>query len=465
MTSCALPSDSKKTDLLAVDFLSFQLTTGDNPGLPSSVNGTIDGDHIYLNYPDSLIPGFYWIPRFDTDAVSVEIDGQPQYSGAGAVDFSNPVTYTLTSSSGGIKQVTVELVLNGGWQDMGINPAVPAGPGIYNIRNGLLLNVNPYVVFMDSAATLRAFILGVDDGNWAEDYSTAPPAGMVSFDTITWKSSIWSVYETNVGNVESQFSVPSPLPAVPPYTWSGAELLMVTAGTKDLQVFNGSEDRIFAAWIEDPSVTSVPVVWTRDSAGPWVQVGGGITGFHADTMAAVSGGGTELYLVCTFAENPGTLQMFKYRYVEDDWQWTTDAGSLFKEDEQEVFDLFYDTNRQTPVVFTLLPSRDDPGFYELRALYWSKTAALWTNLNSITPLTVSAGSVPSLSVSWYENIPSVAAGSSVLTWKEGRWQTVGSQYTSDTPALQSLTTGILGTFFTAYTTDPLSGELRVRMLQ
>lgn len=49
------------------------------------------------------------IPTFETEAVTVTVNGVIQESGKTEVDFSNPVTYTLTSEYGSQKEYTVNL--------------------------------------------------------------------------------------------------------------------------------------------------------------------------------------------------------------------------------------------------------------------------------------------------------------------------------------------------------------------
>jgi hypothetical protein len=458
LNTCSMPSEPEESAVLAAEFTSFQLTTEDNPSLPASVSGTFDGDKILLKYPDTMIPGFRWIPRFETEAVSVEVDGQPQVSVGAIQDFSTPVNYTLTAASGLTQKIQVELLLQPGWGDMGFNPVQIAGAGVHNIRTGFLMDLNPYVICRDTALNMKAYMLELAAGSWTEHNAGVPPFGVLSFDALSWNGQVWTVYENNAGLVEAQSMVP-------PNNWSGANAVMGTSGTDNLHVFKGSASSLFAAWIEDPAGSKTPMVWKTLDGISWTQVGSGLSSLHADRFAAVSSGGTDLYGVCTFSENPGTLHYFEYDWAADQWNMTLDGGILNKEEGQIVLRMFYDSDKRVPVVFTAVPLDSDSGFYQIRALYWSPTASVWTNLNYVKPITVRAADLVSLSFDWFENRPSIAVGKTVMTWKEGAWKAVGSQYTTDTPVLQSLSTGVLNTSMAAYTTDATVGELIVRYIQ
>jgi len=455
LAGCSQPSEPEKSDPLASEFKSFQITTADNPGLPVSISGNIDRTVVLLEYPNTTIPGFQWIPRFDTDAVSVEIEGKPQYSGVGIVDFSKPVVYTLTSSSGLVQKITVALQMHPGWGDMGANPVLGAGNGVYNIRTGLFMDLNPYVMCRDSSMDLRPFLYNFSSAGWTE-FSVGQPSGVLRFDTVSQSNQVWVVYENSTGNIEGQFMVS-------PNTWSGVKFSIGTAGTTGLHAFKGSGDRFFVSWIEDP-INKRPQVWTWDGAA-WNQIGGDLSTLHADSFAAVSAGGMDLYGVCTFEENPGTLHLYQYDLTGNIWNYFKDGGPLNKEEDQIVLGLFYDTDKKAPVVFTGVPDSKNPSFYMLKALYWDSTAGVWTNLNYIQPLSVSAGDIASLSLAWLENTPSLLIGNKAMTWDEDRWTAVGSDYTADTPVIQSLSRGGLNTYMAAYTTDSAGGELRVRVKQ
>jgi hypothetical protein len=458
LTGCSFTARPEDSDLTAVDFNSFSLDTTDNPGLLYSVEGRMDDAEVLLEYPDTYISGYQWIPRFDTEAVSVEVDGQTQTSAVTSQNFDTPLTYTLTAASGLTRQIRVELLLQPGWRDLVTSPVQAAGSGVYNIRTGFHQELNPFVFCRDSSLTLRAYVLDTVSSTWNE-YNTGAPANVLTFDTLPWSWNTWVMYENTSGSILAQSMVS-------PSSWSSAHIVATgTLGTQDLRLFKKEDDRMFASWIEDAYDTRIPKVWTSIDGSSWSQVGPDLSSFHAENFAAVSAGGMELYGVCTFVENPGVLHYFKFDLDSDSWEMTQDGGNLNKEDSSIILDLFYDTDLEAPVVFTAVPLLSDAGYYQVRALYWSDSAGVWTNLNYIQPLIINAGDLLTLSIDWYENRPIIAAGQSIKTWDNGIWSAIGSDYTSDTPVLQSVSQGVLNTTIAAYTSDMSGGSMIVRYFQ
>lgn len=461
LSACSQPSDPASSSLLGAEFYTFELNMAENAGLLYNATGYQDGNSIILEYPDYSIPGFVWIPRFSTDAVSVEIDGLPQESGISAVNFSSPVTYTLTAASGNLQQFSVELRLQTGWMDMGATPVLPAQfPS--SIRTGFLHNLTPFVLCLDNTSALRAYALDLVDGmTWGEFFGG--PVNVEQFDALHWNHQIWAVTQTIGGLIESQS-------CIPPNAWSGTiPVTAVTGSAAGLHVFEGSENRMFAAWIDDSSGIKRPVVWTFDTAA-WTDVGGSmssspITPFHAESFRAATDGGLSVYAACTFAEAPGLIHLFYYD--ESLGVWTDKAretGSPSGERDRIIIDMFYDSHKQAPVVFTRSKDNTIENTFKITPLYYNELAGVWTNLDYIDAFYINEADYTSLSISWNENSPSAAFGNSVLNWDGEFWKKIGGDNYGSSPSVQSLTKGVLNTYMTALRDDG-TGDLIVRFYQ
>ena len=59
------------------EFTLFEILTSDNPGLTNSITGRLTDTEILLESSDFTAPD-YLIPRYETEAVSVEVEGEEQ---------------------------------------------------------------------------------------------------------------------------------------------------------------------------------------------------------------------------------------------------------------------------------------------------------------------------------------------------------------------------------------------------
>ena len=86
----------------------------DTYAFEKSKNAFLNSDIVFTKKGDSLIANTNnftdtYTPSFTTTAEKVFINDQRQYSGASAIQFSAPVTYTLVSKSGFKKNIVVQL--------------------------------------------------------------------------------------------------------------------------------------------------------------------------------------------------------------------------------------------------------------------------------------------------------------------------------------------------------------------
>jgi hypothetical protein len=465
--SCSHPSYIQSTNLLDVEFESFQLNDADNVGLGYDLTGRLEGNTITLEYPDFSIPGYSWVPRFFTDAISVEIDGVEQSSGISMVDFSKSVSYTLTARSGMVQQFNVELVLQPGWQDMGTALLVWDNMFPSSIRTGYLNNLVPFFVYQDSVNTLHAFALDLLDGTTWNEYFGGPNT-IEAFDSLFWNNQIWTVSQTvgPGGQIQAQFCFApnawSAITPVTPYTGMAAEL----------HSFSSSTNFLFAAWIDDALNAKTPIVWGYNGA-IWQQLGssivdeayGGGLMLHAESFRAVSDNGANVYAASTFEEAAGLIHLFQFNEGSGAWMAVAHESSApYEETDRIIVDMFYDTERQSPVIFTRSKNYNYENIYTVKALYFNDLAGVWTDIDYMDAFYVPEADYTSLSISWYENKPSAVFGKNVLNWDGDQWGNVGqSHYTSDS-SIQSLSKGILDTYYTVLR-DDASGDLVVRYYQ
>ncbi|MDC7233683.1 MAG: hypothetical protein PQJ58_10660 [Spirochaetales bacterium] len=463
--SCSQPSDMDSAGLLDTEFYSFELRMEDNGGLAYDVTGTQSGNRILLKYPDYSVPGYTWIPRFSTDAATVEVDGVAQESGVSVVDFSGPVTYTLTADSGMIQQFEVELSAQPGWQDLGTNPLLAAlFPS--RIDTGFHLDRTPYTVFLENTGLMRAYALNLIDGTTWEEF-IGGPAGMENFDSLYWNGQVQVITQTigPGGNME-WYSL------IPPNTWSGSSLITIYSGTASgFHMFPASSLYMFAAWIDDSADTKMPVVWVYDGAA-WGQAGGYVVNdaypgstLHADSFRAVADNGSTVYAACTFAEAEGLIHLFKISPGESVWSPVFKEESIpFNEESRRIVDMFYDSEKGAPVVVTTGKTDGGDSAYAVKILYYDKLAAAWTNLNYIEPFYIPEADLTSLSLSWLDNKPSAAYGNKVLSWNGEGWEQIGSTHYADRPSVQSLSKGVSDFYMTALRDDG-TGDLIARYFQ
>ncbi|MDR1022092.1 MAG: CotH kinase family protein [Prevotellaceae bacterium] len=91
-------------------FLFFGFKAEDNPlALVDDVAGTVEDSVIKVLIPYVMISGKTLIPSYAVEGDTVLIGDIPQQSGAGSVDFSLPVRYTVRNRLGGEKRYTVQV--------------------------------------------------------------------------------------------------------------------------------------------------------------------------------------------------------------------------------------------------------------------------------------------------------------------------------------------------------------------
>jgi hypothetical protein len=440
------------------EFFSFQILTSDNPGLTSSITGRLTDTDILLETTDTTAPD-YLIPRYDTKAVSVEVDGEEQQNGITAQDFTNTVTYTLTDKVGNVRQYDARLMLGSGWFDLGPAPLQPGATVVNNLKAGVLNNVVPYVVSYEGAGDLKAHFYDSILDIWSE-YNVGQPVVTNDYDAVSWGGALWVVYE-NAG-VNFNFSVP-------PNTWGAAINIPggTAAGTKDLQIAKNTEDRFFAAWIADPSGAKDIQVWKYDGVGNLLTAPDSV--YSYSEMELVAAGGDQLYLACLLEEAPGVIHLFEYDggawsgpYVDGPSSPFRDEGIIFKE-------MFYDSSEQTPVLFAAFP--DASGAYSLRALYWdlAGSSGTWSDFHpsgdGISSISLSAAELDGLSLSWDSNKVTAVIGNKVKYFSEGSWMDKGYSFDSFIPGASAVTVFNEDVAIVAYIDNPLTDALFVKVKQ
>ncbi len=453
---CSLSSDPSDADPLDNEFLSFQILTSDNPGLTTSITGRLTDTEILLETTDTTAPDSL-IPRYDTNAVSVEVDGEEQQNGVTAQDFTNTVSYTLTDRAGNVRQYDARLMLGSGWFDLGTAPLQAVATGVYGLKAGILNEVVPYVVSYEGAGDLKAHFYDSILGTWSE-YNVAQPVVTNDYDAVPWGGALWVVYE-NGANVSADFSLP-------PNTWNGATVITATAGTWDLQVTKSTEDRFFTAWIEDPVGIQDVYVWKYD--GVWSMLPTPDTSFSYSEMELVAAGGDKLYLACLLEEAPGVIHLFEYD--GSTWSMTVDgAGSPFRDEGIILKDMFYDTREQTPVLFAAFPNAS--GGYSLRALYWDldESSGTWSDFHpsgeGISAINLSAAELDGLSLSWDENKVTAVIGNQVKCFSDGSWEDLGTSFDSFTPGASAVAVLSEDMAMVSYIDNPLTDALYVKVKQ
>lgn len=453
---CSFSSDPSDADSLDNEFISFQILSSDNPGLTSSITGRLTDTEVLLETADTAAPD-YLIPRYVTDAVSVEVDGEEQQNGVTAQDFTNTITYILTDKAGNVRRYDARLMLGSGWFDLGTAPLQPAATAVNKLKAGILNGVVPYVVSFEGAGDLKAHFFDSILDTWNE-YNVGQPVVTNDYDVVSWGGSLWVVYE-NGGNVFSASSVP-------PNTWAGLAGFSGTAGTWDLQIAKNSEDRFFAGWIEDPVGARDIHVWRYD--GGWNMLPLPETVYSYGEMELVAAGGENLYIACLVEEAPGVIHLLEYDGA--DWTMTVDGVASPFRDEGIIFkEMFYDSSEQTPVLFAAFPNAS--GGYSLRALYWDLDgiSGTWSDFHptgdGIDAISLSAAELDGLSLSWDNDKVTAVIGNRVKAFTEGSWSDLGNDFDSFTPGASAVTIFNEDVAIVAYIDNPLSDPLFVKVKQ
>ena len=454
---CSLTSGPSDADSLDNEFLSFQILTSDNPGLTTSITGRLTETEILLETTDTTAPD-YLVPRYETGAVSVEVNGDAQENGVSAQDFTNTVTYTLTDKAGNVRQYDARLMLGSGWFDLGATvPLLGAGSVVYDLKSGVMNTIIPYVVCYDGAGDLQTFLFNSINDDW-DPYDVGQPVVTNDYDAIPWNGSLWVVYE-NGGSLFADSSLP-------PDTWNGAAFITATAGTWDLKIVKSSEDRFFAGWIEDPVGIQDVYVWKYD--GAWNMLPLPDTSFSYSEMELVAAGGDKLYLTCLLEEAPGVIHLFEYD--GGTWSMTIDGGSSPYRDDGIVFkEMFYDTEKQTPVLFAAFPNAS--GEYSLRALYWNLdgSSGIWSDFhpsgNGISAINLSAAELDGLSLNWNDNKVTAVIGNNVKYFSNGTWMDLGYSFDSFVPGASAVTVFSEDVAIVSYIDNPLTDALYVKVKQ
>jgi len=451
---CQIPVDSVSSDLLGTDFISFTLDPAYNPGLPSVIDGRISESGIILEYPGFYIPQFYWIASFETEAVSVEINGQVQESGVTMNDFSSLLNYVVTSDAGDVREFPVSLETKSTW-----NMVAPFSPYPEIVRSpvgGFINSVTPWVLFQREANGFLYWRYFTGYG-WDPD-PLDPLAGGVSagavteFDAVGMRNEIWTAYEDTTFPNQIQVARNNG------GGWNPQPPLPVTGAAEDINILAGMDGSIYVSWIDDAGNERWPVVW-KFLGGAWEFVGGGPVGAgHARTFKAAATG-TGVIAACVFEENPDSISSFTY----DGGGWNRIGTPSDMNREVEIEGLYYHTEEQVPVAAFKYQSESDPGFYNLDWMYRVDVLDDWILADT---LSLSSYSAAVLSTDWFGNMPFVAAGDSVYEWDEQGWHLLGYDTFTDTrPNSLSLSATDLNARMVAFRDETAGGFLTVKIIQ
>ncbi len=441
--------DDKTADAI---FESFYLAPQFNTSLDETVIGEIGEDSILLVVPGSA-DNTMFIVSYDTDAVTVTVDGNVQTSGNSSQDFSGSVEYSLTSESGNVHTYTVSMIHTGEWNHM---EGSPVGMGSLP-QIGFLHGIFPELIYLDSVSTqLRSLYFNAFDSSFWVPFSGTGHFGVPSITQYSSRNAdgpVWAAYINN--------ALPDSLQLYKFDSGSGwmdvAPMPLVITGPADsLNLFSAYHDSVCLSLINGADSLKRAELWQFN--GAWSQIGGGALSDDTAVSLCAAELNTGIWAAATYEEYPDSLYLYQYNYGTGIWSFETVALSSYL-----VHSLFQNEDTGQPLLVASCVNGEDPSQVDIKWLSWDPENSGFTDF--VSPLTLPAALTDPLDPVFYDNTPLIATSGSVYEYINEGWRELGGEAYCDPPASSfSVAAASEGIRFVSYQ-DSDTLEIRIKMVE
>ena len=433
-------------------FESFYLAPQFNTSLNETVIGEIGEDTILLVVPGSADTSLF-IASFDTNAVTVTVNGEVQTSGGSYQDFSGATEYVLTSESGDVHTYSVSMIHTGEWHHM---EGSPVGVGSLP-QMGLLHGFFPELLYLDSGSgQLRSLYFNAFDSSFWVPFSGTGHFGVpniTQYSSANADGPVWAAYTNDVlpDSVQLYKYDPSggwmdvaPIP------------LGITGPAGSLNLFSAYHDSVCLSLISGADSLKRAELWQFN--GAWSQIGGGSLSDDTAVSLCAAELSSGIWAAATFEEYPDSLYLYQYNYETGTWFLETVALSSYL-----AHSLFQDENTGQPLLVASCLNGDDSNQIDINWLSWDPENRAFTDF--VPPLTLPMALTDPLDPVFSDNTPLIATSGSVYEYINEGWRELGGEAYSDSPASSfSVVAASEGVRFVSYQ-DSDTSEIRIKMVE
>ena len=453
--SCPSPvdkSDDSSADHSNAVFESFYLAPQFNTNLNETVIGEIGEDTILLVVPGSVDNSLF-VPSYDTNAVTVTVDGEVQSSGGSYQDFSGSTEYVLTSESGDVHSYTVTMIHTGEWYHM---EGSPVGEGSLP-QIGFLHGIFPELLYMDSGSgQLRSLYFNAFDSSFWVPFSGTGHFGVANITQYSSRNAdgpVWAAYIND--------ALPDSVQLYK-YDSAGGWLdvtpmpLGITSPAGSMSLFSAYHDSVCLSLINGADSLKRAELWQFN--GGWFQIGGGSLSDDTAVSLCAAELNSGIWAAATYEEYPDSLYLYQYSYDTGTWIFETVALSSYR-----VLSLFQDEDTGRPLLVASCVNDGDVSQIDINWLSWEAENSRFTDF--VPPLTLPVALTDPLDPVLYNTTPLVATSSSVYEYINEGWRELGGGAYCDPPASSfSVAAASEGIRFVAYQ-DSGTSEIRIKMVE
>ena len=417
LSSCPSPVESLDDKNDITGFKAFYLSPDINGNLSDVVIGEIEEDSVLL-----MVPGYRdnsrFSPSFDTDAETVMVGNQQQWSGQSWLDFSEPVEYTLITKGGKETDVTVSVIFTGVWQDLG------GSLGGYSPKVGNYNGVIPFMTCLNGGV-LSGNYLNLGDYTWYTplSYSSAYSNALAIVGNTVFVPSVGSatpslinltVYYNNIQYYESN----TPTQYTVSYPASG--------NIESLAAYSRDIDQVYLSFINSTNNRYPEMIRYYYDSGSiafvYESMGFIETRPASSLTAAVSYGG--IYAAVTYQDDTNTISLYQHGGSWSLLDVLPVSNSIVKA-------MIFDDRNNRLVIVTANPNSDTS---KADINVYSYDMNDGTLLTIINPLTLNVPVADLIDVAWGNESVLVATRQDCYETSEAGWIHLGGGPYYDSPA-------------------------------
>ncbi len=414
LLSCPSPVDSLDEKDDVAGFKAFYLSPDINGNLSEVVIGDVNEDSVVLMVPGNS-DNSRLSPSFDTDAETVMVGNQQQWSGQSWLDFSEPVEYTLISKGGKETDVTVSVVFTGSWNTLGSSFSGYDPQFIWNYDNNNLIisfidgSMIGYKYFNSLAGDLVN--IGATFGGNVLTFA-AGVSGNIFLNAYYNNSTLdFDFYYTNYDS--STYT----------WTWTYSNLYTATAPTTEMQLFPTDSSNAYLLFTDN--ATRYPYMVHQDYfnyittllASPEIRA---VSSFRG----ALSSMG--LIAAATYLDDTGTIYL--YQYIGTAWNHLASLpiSNLI------VKDLIYDDWNGRFIIVAASPNSSNTSRTDINVYSCDINEGSWETL--IDPLILNVPVADTIEVAWGNESVLVATRQDCYETSDAGWVHLGGGPYYDSPA-------------------------------
>ena len=411
LLSCPNPVESLDKEDDVAGFKAFYLSPDQNYSINEVVIGEIEEDSVLLVVPGNSNNSSF-CPSFDTDAETVLVGNQQQWSGQSWVDFSSPVEYTLITAGGKEYTVTVSVFFTGLWEDMGSSLSG------YSPRIGMFNGVFPFISYLDSYYMYGDY-LNLADYSWNNQCNYYAPYSISSNALAIAGNTVFAptVTDTTLSQIDL-FVYYNYASYTPSY--------YATGNIESLSAYTRNSNEVFVSFINSTDNRAPEIVrfYYDDYDYTFYSDPLGIIEYRpaSSLTAAVSGSG--VYAAVTYEDDTSSISLYQYG-----GSWNS-LGSL-PVSNHIVKGMIFDDWNYTLIIVAAAPNSDSSKT-NIKVYSYDLNNSSWESL--ISPLTLDVSVAQKIEVAWGNESVLVATNQDCYESDEAGWVHLGGGHYYDSPA-------------------------------